>query len=706
MKNKKGFIAISVIYSFFILFIAVMLLIMYSYINDRKISNKVKSDLLNTFKNKAPDIFVSMNGSTVAHLSYDVNVKIIDGGNGIASAKYVWSTSIHDVAVTDLASYNEVLTSPTEPEMYYLIVTACDINSNCKTVVTNPFNVDLPFICLKATALHNDTCTNSDPDNYCLGYGIEANDTTVFGRIQPGLTPAVGSAYDCDVNGDGEYDPINERFYYISDYYDANEKKYDKTIATLVYSANVHNGVPTLTNTSAYTTGNDYVPSNIYSELPTTTQWSNVSLEDSERTISSESGNDITTSFEYTGEPALYTVPVDGTYKIELWGASGGEGWTNAGGLGYCNGGNGSYTSGTIELEQGEQLYFYVGEKGADGGPVTNNYRPASFNGGGAGGFGGSDDNGGVGGGATDVRLVNGNWDDFDSIKSRIMVAAGGGGGNCVNHSSYTNISYRNGGNLFIESTGVAAWNRSCTITEVNQTQGGAFGAGLNSYDYEVGHASGGGGGGYYGGTYCNSSTFYSGGSGGVSFVSGFPGCDSISPLSTADNIIHTGFPIHYSGKGFLSVVMKSGSESMPDYDGEGNIIGNVGNGFARITLISAPTETQINNTFTYTDKAARILNYKEALNCIKYKTIQTDNNIDFSVGKLKNECNFLLENTKFNASSRAEGFFIENPYSSNDYIWVLNSSDASIYGGILKSTNNKYGVRPVIDVPKVRIER
>ena len=43
-KNKKGFIAITIIYSFFILFVTVMLLIMYSYINDRKMNNQIKSD--------------------------------------------------------------------------------------------------------------------------------------------------------------------------------------------------------------------------------------------------------------------------------------------------------------------------------------------------------------------------------------------------------------------------------------------------------------------------------------------------------------------------------------------------------------------------------------------------------------------------------------------------------------------------------------
>ena len=36
------------------------------------------------------------------------------------------------------------------------------------------------------------------------------------------------------------------------------------------------------------------------------------------------------------------------------------------------------------------------------------------------------------GGGATDIRLISGNWDSFESLKSRIMVAGGSSGGATV----------------------------------------------------------------------------------------------------------------------------------------------------------------------------------------------------------------------------------------------------------------------------------
>ena len=96
--------------------------------------------------------------------------------------------------------------------------------------------------------------------------------------------------------------------------------------------------------------------------------------------------------YEYTGTPQTFIAPLDGDYKIELWGASGE-------GSAY-----GAYTSGTINLKKGEVLYVYVGKKYNSGGnkEVFNN--------------GTGNDGGYNGGGSTDIRLTYGRWDNFDSI--------------------------------------------------------------------------------------------------------------------------------------------------------------------------------------------------------------------------------------------------------------------------------------------------
>ena len=121
-------------------------------------------------------------------------------------------------------------------------------------------------------------------------------------------------------------------------------------------------------------------------------------------------------NFDYIGDVQSFTAPIKGTYKIEAWGASGGDVTIND--VTY-QGGLGGYTSGTINLEKNQKLYIYVGGS------------PSNYEGGYNGGAKGGTINDGKytgGGGATDIRIVNGNWNDFNSLKSRIMVAAGGAG--------------------------------------------------------------------------------------------------------------------------------------------------------------------------------------------------------------------------------------------------------------------------------------
>ena len=136
------------------------------------------------------------------------------------------------------------------------------------------------------------------------------------------------------------------------------------------------------------------------------------------RTLANEVEKDLNkfiqteTTFNANAAGQTYTVPEGeaGWYKIELWGASGGT--TNKKPDGTCtvSGGLGAYTSGVIELEEEDKLYFYVGSATANGG------------------------------GSTDVRLID--QTDATGVNSRIMVAAGGGksagshGGTLVGYNS------------------------------------------------------------------------------------------------------------------------------------------------------------------------------------------------------------------------------------------------------------------------------
>lgn len=62
--------------------------------------------------------------------------------------------------------------------------------------------------------------------------------------------------------------------------------------------------------------------------------------------------------FAYTGAQQTYTVPSTGNYKIELWGAQGGN---------TTYGGTGGYVSGTVSLTAGTVLNIYVGGTTSNG---------------------------------------------------------------------------------------------------------------------------------------------------------------------------------------------------------------------------------------------------------------------------------------------------------------------------------------------------
>lgn len=133
---------------------------------------------------------------------------------------------------------------------------------------------------------------------------------------------------------------------------------------------------------------------------------------------------DIRYNFEFEEKQQEFVTPVTGEYRIELWGAAGNYFPNNM----KEEVGKGAYTAGTIELEEGQELYIYTGKNSTDEG----NFYTASFNAGStAKGKDRTDKyghNSSSGGGATDVRLVSGNWNNTASLRSRIMVAAGGGG--------------------------------------------------------------------------------------------------------------------------------------------------------------------------------------------------------------------------------------------------------------------------------------
>lgn len=247
-----------------------------------------------------------------------------------------------------------------------------------------------------------------------------------------------------------------------------------------------------------------------------------------------------------------FTVPVSGYYKVELWGAQG-RTIDRCQPLSVETAGLGAYTSGYIYLNAGEQLYFYVPQR-----PYSN-------------------------GNATDLRLVSGAFDDFPSLYSRIMVAGGGGFGDCWEESS---IRGGDGGGL-VGGTGEESYFPQFPLKRKasggRQSHGGLGGlrnensdhaTGADGVDGAFGTSSDqkdtAGGGYYFGGSNGWDSGHPAAAGGGSSYIAGYAGVNSVSAdVTKNENPTHTNQTLHYSGKYFLDGQMEKG---VNDGDGKAKI--------------------------------------------------------------------------------------------------------------------------------------
>lgn len=255
-------------------------------------------------------------------------------------------------------------------------------------------------------------------------------------------------------------------------------------------------------------------------------------------------------TFTYSGAPEVFTVPETGTYQLEVWGASGG----NLGGTS----GNGGYAKAKLALTYNSKLYVVVGSAG--------NHYDGGYNGGGNGGEATGTEgtqSGAGGGGATHIATESGTLESLRTKQSAILIVAGGGGG-----TGDSGIGGAGGGTIGADGydTYNNAYNSLCGAGGTQSAAGctisttvgcGAFGLGGDMSLYDGGYGGAGGGGGYYGGG--GSAREHAGGGGGSS----------------------------YAASGLTDVQIISGDQSIPDYTGEGTMVGNNGNGYAVITKLS-----------------------------------------------------------------------------------------------------------------------
>lgn len=204
--------------------------------------------------------------------------------------------------------------------------------------------------------------------------------------------------------------------------------------------------------------------------------------------------------FEYKGSTESFTVPVDGTYTLECWGAGVSKGGKSEGGY---------------KATKDQILYICVGGKGTDGNKSVAGV--GGYNGGGNGGWSPGYTMGGGGSGATHICLQNGVLKDLKTAydNNQLLMVAGGQGGSIGSADG----PYGGG----IEGGKPQFWGGGY-YQAATQTSGYAFGTGQKGRDGKRntnggGEGSGGSGGGLYGGyapqhTGYNSNSSGGGGSG------------------------------------------------------------------------------------------------------------------------------------------------------------------------------------------------
>ena len=263
----------------------------------------------------------------------------------------------------------------------------------------------------------------------------------------------------------------------------------------------------------------------------------------------------MTWAYNYTGSEQKFSPSFAGKYKVELWGASGGNPIGSSGNGSSYPGGLGGYTSGVINLNTDDSLYLHVGNTSIAPSIAS------TYNGGGKSDKDSDTYGGGAGGGATDIRTVSGTWNDADSLRSRIMVAGAGGGS-----AYYANAGGGAGGGLISYSGGMdSRCGSQCpTIAATGGTQisggtrsgagysgnpgwecygqNGTFGIGGDSSvspsadcRNNNGYRGGAGGGGWYGGGGGARGYSYSG-AGGSSYISGHTGCVGVTSTTSSNS--------------------------------------------------------------------------------------------------------------------------------------------------------------------------
>ena len=281
-----------------------------------------------------PEFTVSFNtdgGSSVASQPITYGEKATRPTTNPTKSGYTFENWYTDDTYQTVFDFdNTVITGATTIYAHFEKLKVCAENENITTLssttCSNNENITVGdgIVCKRAVKLHEETCSQTSTSIYCSGAGYttsgsKGTSTITYGSCGTSGTLSSGDAFTCDVNGDGEFDELVERFYYLSDYYNTSSKTFENDTAVLIYYNNVTSGVSCNNNVYLYcasANSNRYGPLSIRYYLPTTLQWSNVELKNTTRAILAEyktthdsattPGGTLPTNFSYEGYSARF----------------------------------------------------------------------------------------------------------------------------------------------------------------------------------------------------------------------------------------------------------------------------------------------------------------------------------------------------------------------------------------------------------------
>lgn len=351
-------------------------------------------------------------------------------------------------------------------------------------------------------------------------------------------------------------------------------------------------------------------------------------------------------NFDYTGGEQTFTVPCNGTYKLETWGAQGG----NINDTYY--GGYGGYSSGNVSLNESSTISVVVGGKGSI--TTVSNCYCADYGSGGYNGGGQArvtmDENkimtAGGGGGATHIALELGLLSSFYEKQDKVLIVSGGGGGAYYTSRTFYGENARN-------SAGGHAGGftgESKTFAD-GGTQKSGYQFGIGAPYNTIQTAGGGGGAGWYGGNHTlgeastDSSKSFS--------LTGAGGSGYIGNLNLTNKAMYC-FNCATSNVESTKTISTTCTSATPTEN-----CAKQGNGYARITLIKAKNP--------------------------KIKVTIKGDNITLD----KTTINNYYEDNEFTVTP-AKGYYLSNITCTNDFIVSGYNTGINAYGTqTIKLDNN-----------------